>query len=196
MVLLNFTLEDTSPVFEFQPYADGFGLQNGWQTFYTGSGFNSKPGQGSQGDSFHLTSLDGAQVALKFYGSAIYLYGTTNSSYDITLDNEVLHFSESPAADLLYSNVKLPEETHHITLIARPSSQSNQLGLKRAIITSESTGTSSEKPLPLFFDNSDSALTYSGQWSTSSVAGIPNSSVTAPFHQTLAEGASVSMNFS
>lgn len=53
--------------------ADGFGLQNGWQTWYTVSGFNKNPGDSSHGDSFHLTSLDGAEVSLEFYGAYLYI---------------------------------------------------------------------------------------------------------------------------
>jgi hypothetical protein len=48
--------------------ADGFGLQNGWQTWYTVSGFNAQAGEGSKGDSYHLTSLPGAELSLQFYG--------------------------------------------------------------------------------------------------------------------------------
>jgi hypothetical protein len=55
---------------------------------------------------------------------------------------------------------------------------------------------SEKKPTQAFYDNSDSALSYSGQWSNNTVQGIPNSTVTAPFHQTVDEGASVRMNFS
>jgi hypothetical protein len=54
--------------------ADGFGLQSGWQTWYTVSGFNKNPGDSSHGDSFHLTSLDGAEVSLEFYGAHLCIF--------------------------------------------------------------------------------------------------------------------------
>lgn len=47
---------------------DGNGLGLGWQTWYTGSGFNKNEGASPVGDSFHLTSLPGASVSLSFYG--------------------------------------------------------------------------------------------------------------------------------
>ena len=48
----------------------GDGLQNGWQTWYTGSGYLSDPqGPSPVGESFHLTSLSGASVSLSFFGA-------------------------------------------------------------------------------------------------------------------------------
>ena len=49
--------------------ADGDGLTKGWQTWYTGSGYNTQAGESTSGDSFHETSLNGAQVSLVFYGT-------------------------------------------------------------------------------------------------------------------------------
>jgi hypothetical protein len=48
----------------------------------------------------------------------------------------------------------------------------------------------------VFHDNFDTSLSYSGQWTTNTVQGIPNNTVTAPFHQTVDAGASAQMNFS
>ncbi|KAJ6618194.1 hypothetical protein B0H10DRAFT_1268239 [Mycena sp. CBHHK59/15] len=177
--LWNFTIEDTSPIFSYvHTTADGFGLQNG---------------EGSQGESFHLTSLEGAQVTFRFYGSAIYLYGAANGSYDVSLDNAVRSFP--PTTELLYSKDGLTEETHYVTLTARPSDITQQLGLNKAIITT-SSGASQKAPQSVTYENSDSALTYSGQWTTTSVAGIPSATAAVPFHQTLGQGSSVVMNFS
>ncbi|KAJ7911620.1 hypothetical protein B0H13DRAFT_2008975 [Mycena leptocephala] len=191
MALWNFTIPDTSPIFTYQPYADGFGLQSGWQTWYTVSGFNKNPGDSSHGDSFHLTSLDGAEVSLEFYGSAIYLYGTANASYEVVLDDAAQ--SLSATTDLLYSSDGLIEEHHVVTLRARPSSTTQQLGFSHAVVSASPGGKTSTQ---VFHDNFDTSLSYSGQWTTNTVQGIPNNTVTAPFHQTVDAGASAQMNFS
>ncbi|KAJ6551179.1 hypothetical protein B0H19DRAFT_163324 [Mycena capillaripes] len=194
MALWNFTIPGASPILSYHPYADGFGLQNGWQTWYTVSGFNKNPGDSSHGDSYHLTSLPGAQVSLEFFGSAIYLYGNSNASYEVVVDNDVESFSG--ATGLLYSNAGLIEENHIVTLRAQPTNLTQQVQFGSAIISSSASSSGGQIPTQKFYDNTASALSYSGQWTNSTVQGIPNNTVTAPFHQTVDAGASVSMNIS
>ncbi|KAJ7240854.1 hypothetical protein B0H12DRAFT_1134292 [Mycena haematopus] len=190
MALWNYTIPDASPILSYHPYADGFGLSNGWQTYYTVSGFNTQPGEGSEGVSSHLTMLPGAEVSLQFYGSAVYLYGTVNASYEVILDENVLLFEG--ATGVLYSNQNLIEESHSVTLKVNPANTTPLMAFTSATVTTSDQ----EIPTPVFHDNSDSALSYFGNWTSNTVQGIPNSSVTAPFHQTLNAGASVMMNFS
>ncbi|KAJ7040975.1 hypothetical protein C8F04DRAFT_1081231 [Mycena alexandri] len=189
--LWNFSIPGTSPIFSYSPYADGFGLQNGWQAWYTVSGFNTQPGESSVGDSFHLTSLDGAEVSLQFYGSAVYLYGTANTSYDVVLDDKLQSFSGRDG--LLYSSENLAEKNHSVELTAKITpNTTQQLGFSHAVVsTSDQT-----PPTQVFWDNTNPAVVYLGQWTNSTIQGIPNSSVTAPFHQTLDVGAGAKMNFS
>ncbi|KAJ7116794.1 hypothetical protein C8R43DRAFT_1038081 [Mycena crocata] len=194
MSLWNFTIEDTSPFLTYTPYADGSnsGLTKGWEPWYTESGFISQNGQGGAGDSYHLTSLDGASVNLEFYGTAVYMYGTTNSSYDTILDH-VAYTHESPASDLLLSITDLKEGTHSVTLTARPTSSSQQLAFDRAVVSAPLVN--NETPREAFYDNTDATrLRYTGDWSSSTAPGIPNASVTHPWEQTFAQGASVSMD--
>ncbi|KAJ6582160.1 hypothetical protein B0H19DRAFT_1061606 [Mycena capillaripes] len=143
--------------------ADGFGLQNGWQTWYTVSGFNKRPGDSPEGDSFHLTSLNGAEVSVEFYGNALYLYGIANASFEVVLDNITESFSGTAGADLLFSKEGMVEKNHTV-------------------------------PAQVFYDNSDSALSYSGNWTSKTVQGIPNNTVNAPFHSTSDAGAGMRMN--
>lgn len=51
--------------------------------------------------------------------------------------------------------------------------------------------------IPVVYENMNtSALQYNGAWSVqSNVAHIPNDTVSAPFHSTVASGASMSLNF-
>ncbi|KAK7023137.1 hypothetical protein R3P38DRAFT_3317360 [Favolaschia claudopus] len=187
MALWNFTIPDTSPIFT---YPDGVDLRNGWQTFYSGSGFNTQPGESPEGDSSHVTMLPSAELSLDFYGIGIYLYGQMNASYEVVLDNDV-HSMEGNTG-LLYGNQNLTEEIHSLTLRAKASSDRFLLGFAQAQVTVSDR----QMPTQVFHDNSDSVFSYSGIWTTNTVADIPNSSVTAPFHQTLDFGASVTMNFS
>ncbi|KAJ6598214.1 hypothetical protein DFH09DRAFT_55045 [Mycena vulgaris] len=189
MSLWNFTIADTSPILSYFPYADEFGLQNGWQTWYTTSGFNTQAGASPAGDSFHLTSVAGAKVSLEFYGNAIYLYGTANTSYDVILDGSIQSFSG--ANGLMYSNEGLIEENHNVTLISKASGVSEQLGFARAVVSASDQKVITEA----FYDNSDSALSYPGSWENKTINGIPNVTVTAPFHLSSGLGSSVTMNF-
>ncbi|KAJ6523594.1 hypothetical protein B0H19DRAFT_1085667 [Mycena capillaripes] len=178
----NFTIE-----------ADGSnsGLSKGWEPWYTISGFISQNGEGGTGDSYHLTSLDGASVNLKFYGTAVHLYGTTNSSYDTTLDNKAYVY-DPPTADLLFSITGLEEGTHSVTLTARPTTSSQQLAFDCAVISTPlvNNGKLSEA----FYDNTDTTmLQYSGDWSPATAPGIPNATVTHPWQETFAAGSSVEM---
>ncbi|KAJ6489915.1 hypothetical protein C8R45DRAFT_1138813 [Mycena sanguinolenta] len=197
MALWNFTIEDTSPFLTYTPYADGSncGLTNGWIPWYQKSGFLAKNGDPGVGESYHITSRNGASVSLKFYGSDIYLYGTTNSSYEITLDDVVSPYGP-PTSDLLFSSGSIAVGTHLVTLNATPSNVEQHLAFDRAIISSRQVGhffIRDATPTEAFYDNTDTArLTYTGAWSTPSAPGIPNTSVEHPWHET-DNSASVSM---
>ncbi|KAK7023138.1 hypothetical protein R3P38DRAFT_2957713 [Favolaschia claudopus] len=190
MALWNYTIFDTSPMFSYHPFVDGYGIENSWQTYYSVSQLNKQPGDTPRGDSYHVTTLPDAELSLEFYGSAVYLYGTMNASYEVILDNDVESFIGNTG--LIYSKQDLVEQSHHLTLKPKDSHVSYLMGFGRAEVT-----TSDQKmPTQVFRDNSDSIFSYSGHWTTDAVQGIPNSSVTSPFHQTLDYGASVIMNFS
>ncbi|KAJ6520245.1 hypothetical protein C8R45DRAFT_954435 [Mycena sanguinolenta] len=192
--LWNFTIDDTSPFFTYTPYADGSnsGLDKGWEPWYTVSGFISTNGDSGKGDSYHLTSLAGASVSLDFYGTAVYLYGTTNGSYDTTLDNAAYTHS-SPSSDLLVSISDLEEGHHSVTLTARPTNGSQQLAFDRAVISTPLV--ENQTPKEDFYDNTDTTmLKYTGDWTSASAPGIPNSSVPHPWQETKASGASVEMD--
>ncbi|KAF8204297.1 hypothetical protein K438DRAFT_1964655 [Mycena galopus ATCC 62051] len=170
--LWNFTIDDTSPFLTYTPYADGSnsGLDKGWEPWYTVTGFlttNGDPGS----------------------GTAVYLYGTTNSSYDTALDNKPVDH-DPPSSDLLFSVSDLAEGTHSVTLTAQPTSSSQQLAFDRAVISIPLV--ENQTPTELFYDNTDrTMLQYSGTWASSNAPGIPNASVSAPWQETFVSGASV-----
>ncbi|KAJ7070617.1 hypothetical protein C8F01DRAFT_1107083 [Mycena amicta] len=191
--LWNFTIDDTSPFLTYSPYADGSGsgLANGWIPWYTGSGFVTTPGEGGAGDSYHLTSLSGSSVNFEFWGTAVYLYGLSNSSYDAVIDTTTSSHAPT-SSDVLFSATGLKEGSHSVTLTARPTG-SQQLAFDRAVISAPFDN----PPVELFYDNSDtSVLQYSGNWTVASAPGIPNATVSHPWRQTVEKDASVTMEIS
>ncbi|KAF5385301.1 hypothetical protein D9615_001171 [Tricholomella constricta] len=200
MSLWNFTIDDTSPYLSFNPYGDGSGLSNGWQTWYTGSQFNSAPGQASRGDSYHITSLRNASVTLQFFGTGVSLFGLTNSTLYVTIDNGPRTTINAPGSpvSLLYSNYNLTNEFHSVTLAAQPSRSVNStqtLAFDFAVVSAPLEN-DENYPSPLFYDSSDAAfLRYSGAWTSGLQDGVPNATISAPFQTTTAIGASVSFSF-
>ncbi|KAG6851343.1 hypothetical protein H0H93_005741 [Arthromyces matolae] len=54
---------------------------------------------------------------------------------------------------------------------------------------------SASSPSPKFYDSNDTSFVYNGTWSLQTQSGVPNATVTVPFHQTTQENASVSFSF-
>ncbi|KAF7302629.1 hypothetical protein HMN09_00897400 [Mycena chlorophos] len=171
----------------------GSGLGKGWIPWYSTTGFLPAPGDGGAGTSYHLTSLSGASVQLKFYGTEVYLYGDiNNSSYTASIDGGAASsFSPSNSA-LLYSATGLQEGSHSVTLTAKPTG-SEQFAFDYAVI---STPYEKAAPSELFVDNTDSSLSYSGTWSPENAPGVPNATVSHVWEQTVGKDASVSLTVS
>ena len=68
------TVDDSSPQIIYSPAVDPGGNQNplpGWDAVYTGSKTPDEPGQSGEGETFHVTSLDGAQVSVHWIGALL-----------------------------------------------------------------------------------------------------------------------------
>lgn len=163
------SVDDTSPSLSYYPLRDTFSAPNltaGWNPYYDISGFASPLGQIGNGTSYHITSMDGASISMKWHGTSqlgdvcwkfIYLRGlgngiqlfgnTTLASYSITLDgtssplnNNFSSFSNS--SGILVDITNLQDGAHNITLTARmpqdlPSPpNSSMLVFDKAIIKS------------------------------------------------------------
>ncbi|KAK7044365.1 hypothetical protein R3P38DRAFT_161857 [Favolaschia claudopus] len=182
----NFTIDDTSPFLTYIPYADGSnsGLTNGWVPWYDTSGFLTKNGNAGVGASYHITSSqNNASVAFEFYGNAVYLYGTTNASYSVIIDGSTSQHTPPSSPDLLFQKTGLDTKTHSVTLSATPNDPAQQFAFDRAVISAPLTDKNA--PKESFYDNLDTAhINYSGTWTTPTAAGIPNTSVTHPWHTT------------
>ncbi|KAJ6528001.1 hypothetical protein DFH09DRAFT_1186236 [Mycena vulgaris] len=190
MSLWNVTIQDNSPFISYSPFADA-GLAHGWQPWYSKSGFLKEPGEGGVGDSFHSTALPGASFNLEFHGTGVNLYGTTNSSYAVTIDNVAQKIGTTRAEDLIFTTSSLKDGAHNLTLAVNPSKPTQQFAFDRAVVFSPVKAL----PSPVFYDNTDSRLSYSGTWKAASAPGIPNATVTHPYKQTSTAGSSVSFNF-
>ncbi|KAG2149478.1 hypothetical protein BD769DRAFT_1659034 [Suillus cothurnatus] len=181
----NITLNDTSPVFTYYPYYDGFGTGNGWQVWYSETGYNTVAGNPGVGISAHITSLPGANVTLSFYGTGIELHGTANCTFDVTVDG-IFSSSLSTPSNVLYSNQALSEGTHSLTLTAHPTSE-QQLAFENAVIYIDQA-----IPQMASYSNTNTTfLNYTGNWSTSTDTHVPGGT----FHFTETTSSSVSTTF-
>lgn len=123
--------------------ADGIGLSNGWQAWYSVSGFLTSPGEGpGKGNSYHVTSLQSASVQLSFFGTVslflmtilylnsffssskgtgISLAGLANCTYDVVLDGTQKTIG-TPPFNTLFSEYDLDNGMHNISLISQSTS--------------------------------------------------------------------------
>ncbi|KAJ7362778.1 hypothetical protein DFH08DRAFT_326438 [Mycena albidolilacea] len=186
----NFTIQDNSPVVTYAPFADG-GLAGGWQPWYSKSGFLKTPGEGGDGDSYHISSHPNASFSLQFHGTGVNLYGTTNTSYAVFIDGQEQKVA-AVADDLVFQKAGLTDGAHSLTLSVNPAKATEKFAFDRAVVFSPVK----TLPTPAFYDNSDPRLTYGGTWKSANAPGIPNATVTHDFQQTRTSGSSVSMTFS
>ncbi|KIP08080.1 hypothetical protein PHLGIDRAFT_35126 [Phlebiopsis gigantea 11061_1 CR5-6] len=201
MASWNTTIDDTSPTIVYSPYSEG-PLQNGWETWFSDSqtSWNSFTGEEAEGTSLHITELDGASLYMQFQGTAIYLYGTSNCTYDIELDSRPVEVPLSLPYGILYASEGLDSATHSVVLTAHPNQTlhgQEQLAFDQATFSSNgvSQGISGISEIKFQNDNT-TALQYKGNWTTGSgVANIPSKADPGPFKQTQDPLASVSMNF-
>ena len=68
------TLDDTSPIINYYPFAETLGAPNfvaGWNSYFSESGFLSELGEVGTGESMHVTSLDGAELTIQWFGACM-----------------------------------------------------------------------------------------------------------------------------
>jgi hypothetical protein len=70
---VQFYVDDTSPSIFYSPFRDTFSLPNltaGWNPYFDLSSFATDPGEIGNGTSYHVTSLDGATIAVQWKGAS------------------------------------------------------------------------------------------------------------------------------
>ncbi|KAI0086896.1 hypothetical protein BDY19DRAFT_907788 [Irpex rosettiformis] len=199
MYTWNTTIEDTSATLDFHPYSDG-GVSNGWAPFFQDIGFwSGNPGVDSFGkDSVHITRFPGATVNFQFEGTAIYLYGTQNCSYSVTLDSQPALTSSDQSLlpdGMLFSKDGLSPSTHTLSLIANPVANSTeQLAFDKAVFTN--IGINASGISPVLIDNQNlTSIQYTGNWTNQSFYNVPSDTSPAPYFETSHPKDAVSMSF-
>lgn len=134
---------------------------------------------------------------MQFEGTAIYLYGKTNCTYNVTLDSQSVNVPLSLPYGLLYYQEGLPPATHSIQLTAQPQpGTTQQLAFDQAVFTS-TIDQDTDGLVPVVYENWNSSLQYSGNWTNQSgVEWIPNTQHPAPYMETNQGLSSVSLTFS
>ncbi|OCH85139.1 hypothetical protein OBBRIDRAFT_839186 [Obba rivulosa] len=169
--VLNYTLDNTSPLFNFGPrIGTAAGAdQSGWQ-------INA---------SFATTSDVGATLQFPpFYGDAVSIYGSTGRPFDITIDKQTT--SHSLASGVIFE-WGVAQGTHNLSLTMVPSSSEEadaEFVFNYATISSAYT--LDQAPVEVIYGVNSDPVVYSGNWSM-----FLNTTA-----QTNVFGASVSMNFS
>lgn len=70
---VQFDVDDTSPTISYSPFRDSLDTPNlleGWNPYYTDSGFSPAPGETGKGTSLHITSRNNAQLSITWRGAA------------------------------------------------------------------------------------------------------------------------------
>ncbi|KAI0685342.1 hypothetical protein BC835DRAFT_1310039 [Cytidiella melzeri] len=158
----NTTIEDTSPILDFHPYSDG-AANGGWAPFFEGIGF--------------------------WQGTAIYLYGTQNCTYNVTLDSQpvTIPFESSLPDGVLFWQDGLSPTTHSLSLTAIPAENTTQqLSFDKAVFTNIGINASNQN---------STAVHYTGQWSNESFYNVPSDTAPAPYMETSNPGDTVSLTF-
>jgi hypothetical protein len=139
------------------------------------------------------THSSSASVALSFSGTGISLLGSVPDSCDFKLDSVTASGRKIPSTGALFELDDLDSGQHRLSMTCtlKPA---ETLDFRGALIFSTTSGNTA--PVPMRYDNNNSsALAYSNGWSLASARGIPNSTVTIPYHTTSEQGSSVSFAF-
>ena len=73
-------------------------------------------------------------------GTGVYLYGSTNGSYEVSFDNEQ-NVSPTPDQGLLFAKANAPLGLHNVTLSANISAPLQQLAFDKAVVQSLANST-------------------------------------------------------
>lgn len=174
-------------------------MENGWAGWFHDSQTNyaSTGGEQAVGESIHYTQFPGASLYLQFEGTAIYLYGTANCSYDITLDSQSAPAPSSLPFNVLFYQEGLEATTHSVQLTAHPEAGTGQMvGFDRAMFTN-TVNQDASGLIPVVYENWNDTIQYAPEpWQLlKGVDWIPNTSNPQPYVETNVSLSSASLNF-
>ena len=156
-----------------------------------------------------------AHTADQKTGTAVYLHGTANCSYSVTLDS-VQYPATNDTNGILFFKDGLSHTTHFVNLTASPVSGSGTqlsfdgaditdvisdkcvyLNYSRVCILTAPAMCSATGLIPVVFDNQNqTVLQYSGNWTTQNDPQIPSLNDPKPYVITKVYQGSVTANFS
>ncbi|OCH84784.1 hypothetical protein OBBRIDRAFT_798796 [Obba rivulosa] len=176
--LLNFTLQNTSPMIlygpgaSYAPLPSGPGVSNpsGWMVVKSGDSFS------------YYTTHEHSWLQLQFYGTAIYLYGSTSIPFQVAVDSETDPPTVSQEPGLIFMRESLPQGMHNVNLtVGATNSSTANLTFDHAVLANPYAIT--RVPVPFTYD--DDNVRNSGGWTQ-----FPNGTA-----QTSSEGAFALLEF-
>ncbi|KAL0952764.1 hypothetical protein HGRIS_006992 [Hohenbuehelia grisea] len=189
MPQVNYTIDDRSPLIQYQPAgAWSYGsndprLDGDWDKY-------------SNNGTFMLCTAAGSSASLTFTGTSVWIFGAKRSNhgpYSVNLDGTVTTGSgyvQSLFQTPLFSATGLEDRSHTVTITnMRTGDAQPFLDIDFITWTSEVQNDQQTR-----YANSDSAFSYqpSTSWSSPALAGFSSSVA----HSTLDSGASMFLNFS
>ncbi|KAK7686617.1 hypothetical protein QCA50_010217 [Cerrena zonata] len=133
----NFTIEDTSSMWQYTPFGDG-DSRTGWQWVFSGPGVNDQTplcDTHPEGVSFHTTGAYGANMTLEWLGVGIYLFGTSYSPYQVTVDSDTSTPFNLTSDGILFARKGLTHKTHTIVVTVLPDDVNSLFNFDYALLT-------------------------------------------------------------
>ncbi|KAH7102325.1 hypothetical protein BKA62DRAFT_700059 [Auriculariales sp. MPI-PUGE-AT-0066] len=170
-----FTLPATSPAIRYTPLGAGADARRdpskSWVigTDKLGLGTaDTTSGTTANGQTYYTTSVSGASFTLAFYGTGIALFGTSNATYAVSMDNEPVHFVKT--RDTLLQQDELQLRDHFLTFtVGNDASASKMVQFEYAVVSTSSP--SALESTMLSIDASEVAL--NGAWTPKSIPEVP-----------------------
>ncbi|KAL5525834.1 hypothetical protein ACEPAG_7171 [Sanghuangporus baumii] len=151
LVQYNFTLDDTSPMFQYFPPSDGSDASKGWITVH-----NDKTGS-----TYHITRMVNASLSFAFYGTGVTLFGSSNAKYEAYLDGQNAPLPFSSENTLFHADC-FEQRKYQVYLKVSSASENQVLQFDYATVTSNVLGRSRYPEISMHSD--DDVMKAHGTW--------------------------------
>ncbi|KAL5504087.1 hypothetical protein ACEPAH_8160 [Sanghuangporus vaninii] len=147
----NFTLDNTSPMFQYSPPSDESDASKGWIIVH-----NAKTGS-----TYHVTRMVNASLSFSFYGTGVTLFGSSNASYKAYLDGQNVPLPSSGGNTLFQSNCSELRK-YQVYLKVRSATENQFFQFDYATLTSNVLGRSRYPQISMHSD--DNVMKAHGTW--------------------------------
>ncbi|KAL5485958.1 hypothetical protein ACEPAI_7002 [Sanghuangporus weigelae] len=151
VVQYNFTLDNTSPMFQYSPPSDESDVSKGWIIMH-----NAKTGS-----THHITRMVNASLSFTFYGTGVTLFGSSNALYEAYLDGQNVSLPSSGENTLFQSDCSELRE-YQVYLNVLSASENQVLQFDYATVTSNVLGRSRYPEISMHSD--DDVMKAHGTW--------------------------------